>query len=120
MGLLFRFFRFLSLLTLRLASRLAVVLFHLLVPLVLRLLHLLWFLVAASFTATVIGPRQYVDRLGADWTGRLIASGLDRDHIDHLYTLCRLAVTARMVLGWVIAVLFTVFMLRLVFGIRFW
>ncbi len=119
MDLLFRFLRFLVVLAYRMAMRLATIFIRLLQPVVMRLLRLMGILVLASFTAAVVGPRQYVDRLGADWTRRFITSGLDRDRIDDLYTLCRLAVAARMVLGWIIAVLFTVLILRVVFGLHF-
>jgi hypothetical protein len=72
---------------------------------------------AISLTAIVIGPRQYVDRLAAEWTQRLLVLGGLRDHLDRLHQLCRFLAAIMVVLGWVVTTLLTVSILRVVFGI---
>jgi hypothetical protein len=116
MNLLFRYIRFLTILTFRISVRLVAFIFHLLLPIVLRILGLLQALIHMSFTATVQGPAQYTDRLASQWTRRLLDSGADRANIDEIYRFCRFLVGALIVLGWVVSGSITVEILRIVFG----
>jgi hypothetical protein len=72
---------------------------------------------AISLSAIVTGPKEYTDRLAAEWTQQLLVIGGLRDHLDRLYGLCRFLATSLVVLGWVVTTLLTVSILRVVFGI---
>jgi hypothetical protein len=74
-------------------------------PYILLTLRMLRRLMAMSLTATVIGPRQYVDRLASEWTQQLLGLGGLRDHLDQLYRLCHFLATSMIVLGWVVTTL---------------
>lgn len=116
MNLLGRFFRFLVVSAFRLALGLLTVLVRFVVlPLLLATLRMLRRLVWTSLTATVTGPGQYTERLASEWTRRLLALGIPRDNIDQLYNLCRLLAASQILLGWAIAALITLAILRIVF-----
>jgi hypothetical protein len=117
MNLLFRFIRFLALLAFNLLFRLIVLLIRLLLPFLLAVLRGLSGLVFTSLSATVNGPGQYIDRLASEWTAWILSLGVDRGSIDRIYSLCRFLVASRLILGWTVATLFTVAILRVVFGI---
>ena len=118
LNLLGRFIRFLASAILRLIFSLIVVMVRFIVlPFLLAALRLLRRLVWTSLTATVTGPGLYIDRLASEWTLRILEMGVQRDDIDQIYSLCRFAVASRIVLGWVVAIIFTVAILRVV--IRF-
>ena len=118
MNLLLRFIRLLIVTAFKLTrSLLAVLVRFVLLPVLLATLRLLHGLVFTSLTATVTGPGLYIDRLASEWTLQILEMGVQRDDIDQIYRLCRFAVVSRIVLGWVVAILFTVAILRVV--IRF-
>jgi hypothetical protein len=96
--------------------RLIWLLLQLLLPIVFVILGWLINLMATSFMATVSGPRHYIDRLASEWTWRLIAWGIDRENLDATFRFCRFAAMFMIVTGWAIAALFTVVVLRVVFG----
>ena len=102
---------------LRLLFFLLVTLFGLLLPVLLFVLRALRDLVSISFAATVNGPAPFVDRLAGEWTQRLIELGAPLDRIDQIFSFCRLAARSIIVLGWLISIVFTVEILRVVFGI---
>ena len=106
MNLLLRVIRFLA--------ALLVVLIRLLLPVVLAVLRVLRDLVSISFAATVNDPRQFIDRLAAEWTRRLLELGAPRDRIDQIFSFCRLMAGTMIVLGWLVSILFTVAILRVV------
>jgi hypothetical protein len=87
-----------------------------LLPALLAVFRILWAAISFSFTATVNGPRQFIDRLAGEWTERFHDVVRDRSNINEIYQLCRILVGARIVLGWVIFIAFTVAILRVVFG----
>ena len=116
MNLLGNFIRFLVISILKLILSLLTALFRfVLLPFILATLRVLRGLVFTSLTATVNGPGQYTDRLASEWTRRLLELGISRDNIDQLYNLCHFLVASRILLGWGIAALFTVVILRVVF-----
>ena len=90
---------------------------RLVLPAVLFALRSTLFLVMTAFLATINGPREFTERLANEWTRRLIGSGLSPDHIDNAQRLSRLLAIAAIVAGYVIAVLFTVAVLRVFFGV---
>ena len=106
MNLLLRVIRFLA--------ALLVVLIRLLLPFVLAVLRVLRDLVSISFAATVNDPRQFIDRLASEWTRRIIELVDGRDHIDQIFSFCRLMAGTMIVLGWLVSILFTVAILRVV------
>ena len=116
MNLLLRLVLFIVRLISRLLIRILVVLIRLLIPFILAILRILRALVALSLTAIVYGPRQFTELLALEWTRRLLDLGVSRDHLDRLYSLCRCLVFSTIVLGWVVTILFTVAILRVVFG----
>jgi hypothetical protein len=121
MNLLFRFLRFLvssvlHLLFHLLLGLLAVVFRLLLLPLLVLVLRVFRDLIFLSFTATVNGPTRFIDRLAGEWTHRVFDLVDDREHVQEVYQLCRLMVGGLIVLGWIITGLFTVEILRIVFG----
>jgi hypothetical protein len=69
-----------------------------------------------SLTATVNGPSQFIDRLAFEWTRHFLDIGVPREYLDQIFSLCRFLVASMIVSGWVIAALFTVAVLRIVFG----
>ena len=116
MNMLGRFIRFLAVSAFRLALGLLTMLFHIVVlPLLLAALRMLRRLVLTSLTATAIGPGQYTDRLASEWTRQLLALGIPRDNIDQLYSLSRVLAVSQILLGWAIAALITLAILRIVF-----
>lgn len=118
MNLLIKLLRFLSLLVLNLLFSFIAVLFRLLLlPLLVAVFRLLQALVSLSFTATVNNPRNFIDRVAGEWTQWLLGLGVDRQYLDQMYGLCRFLAVSTVVLGWVIATIFTVAILRVVFGI---
>lgn len=118
MHLVMRGIRFLALSALAVLLRLArAVLQLVLLPILFWLLHLLWSIVSMSFTATINGPGQYVNNLAAEWTQRLLEVTGGREYIDQIFSLCRLLVGSTIVLGWIISIVFTVEILRVVFGL---
>ncbi len=80
-------------------------------------------LIAMAFVASVNGPRQYIERRAAEWTSRLLAHGMSRDHLDIAHHTSRIIITCMIVLGWMgtgffmvtIGVIFVV-VFRVVFG----
>lgn len=119
MILLFRFIHFLIRSILAVVVWLLVALFQLLLPYLLAVLRMLLGLVSMSLSAAVQGPRIFIDRLASKWTQQLLNLGVSREHLDQLYNLCRFLAASMIVLGWVIATLFTVAVLRLFFGYFF-
>jgi len=117
MALLGRMIWFIVRMILKLIGRLLQLLFSLLIPVLSVLLRWSFRLMSLSLTATVHGPRQFTERLASEWTQRLLELGVSHDHLDQLYTLCRFLAASMIVLGWVVAALFTVAILRVVFGI---
>ena len=91
-------------------------LLRLVLPIVSVLLGWLLSLVTTAFVATVNGPGQYSERLASEWTRQLLDLGVSRDHLDQTYILCRFLAASRIVLGWVVAALFTMVILRSIFG----
>ena len=117
MNLLFRFIRFLAVSAFKLALGLSTVLFRLIVlPFLLATLRVSGRLVFTSLTATVSHPRQFTDRLASQWTQQILELGIPRDNIDQIYSLCQFMAGSTIVLGWVIAALFTVGILSVVIG----
>jgi len=117
MNLIMRFIRFLAALAFNVLWRLIAIFLQLiLLPILLVVLRLLRDLIFLSFTATVNGPMQYTDRLSSEWTRRLLDLGGSRDHIDQIFVFCQLAVGSLVALGWIVTTLFTVEILRVVFG----
>jgi hypothetical protein len=117
MHLVTRGIRFLVVSAIRVLFSLSVILTRLiLLPLLLATIRLTGSLIFFSFSATVNGPRQFIDRLAGEWTQSFHETVHDRSHIHEIYQLCRILVIARMVLGWVVLIAFTVAILRVVFG----
>ena len=116
MNLLVRFIRFFAVSVFKITLNLIAVLLRLLLPVLFATLRILRGLVFTSLTAIVNGPGLYTDRLASEWTRRLLDMGIPRDNIDQLYSLCHFLVASRILLGWVIAALITVIILRIVFG----
>jgi hypothetical protein len=108
MNLFLRLLRFLAVLI--------VLLVRLLLPILLTTLRALLGLISLSFAATVNDPGKFIDRLAAEWTRRLLALGAPRERIDPIYRFCRVLAGTTIVLGWVVAGIFTVEILRVVFG----
>ena len=101
---------------LRILFFLLITLLGLLLPVLLFLLRAFRDLVSMSFSATVNGPAPFVDRLAGEWTQRLIQLGAPLDRIDQIFNFCRFTVRSTIVLGWLISIVFTVQILRVVFG----
>ena len=101
---------------LRLLFFLLIALLGLLLPVLLFVLRALRDLVSISFAATVNGPAPFADRLAGEWTQRLIELGAPLDRIDQIFRFCRLAARSIIVLGWLVSIVFTVEILRVVFG----
>ena len=117
MNLIMRFIRFLAVSAFNLLWRLIALFLQLiLLPILMAVLRVLFSLIFFSFSATVSGPMQYTDRIASEWTRRLLDIGGSRDHIDQIFVFCQLAVGSLVALGWVVTVLFTVEILRVVFG----
>ena len=117
MNLIMRFVRFLTALAFRVFGRLTVIFLQLiLLPVLLVILRAVSALIFFSFSATVSGPLQYTDRVASEWTRRLLELGSPRDHIDQIFVICQLAAGSLVALGWVVTTLFTVEILRVVFG----
>ena len=77
-----------------------------------------------SIMAAIMGPTAFIDRQASDWTRRLLAIGMSRDHIDIAHDTSRIVITGMIVMGWVVTALFMVTMaviflavIRVVFGI---
>jgi hypothetical protein len=117
MNLLLRVLRFFVLLAFSLLGNfLAFLARFLLLPMLLAVLRVLRDLIFISLAATVNGPAQYRDRLAAQWTGQIIHLGADRNWLDRIYIFCQFIVGSAIVLGWSFSILFTVLILRVVFG----
>ena len=117
MNLLFRLLRFLAITIFNFLLSLIALMFTLIVlPILIWVVRTLRALVFMSFTATVHGPPVFASRLASQWTRGFLESGADRNRIDQIYSLCYFAAASMIVLGWVISILFTVTVLRVVFG----
>lgn len=119
MNLTVRIIRFLASMVFRLLLVLIATAIHMLMPVVLAVLRSLRGLTVMSMTAMVHGPAQYTNRLASQWTRRLIELGASREYIDEIYGLCRFTAMSMICAGWVVSVLFSVAILRVVFGIWF-
>ena len=118
MNLFMRFIRFLAVLAFSILGRLIAIFLQLiLLPMLMAVVRVLRDLISFSFTATVNGPVQYTDRLASEWTRRLLELGGPRDQINLIFVFCQLAVGSLVALGWVVTFLFTVEILRIVFGL---
>jgi hypothetical protein len=117
MNLLFRLINFLIRLTFTILIRLLIILFRLILPHILATLRLLRTLMFMSITATVNGPRQFIDRLASEWTRHFLDRGVPRDYINQIYSLCHFLAGSAIVLGWMVTALFTYAILRVVFGL---
>jgi hypothetical protein len=102
---------------LRLLFFLLFALLGLLLPVLLFVLRALCDLVSISFAATVNGPAPFVDRLAGEWTQRLVEMGAPPDRIDQIFRFCRLAARSIILLGWIVSIVFTVQLVRVVFGL---
>lgn len=117
MNLLWRFLRWLARLVFDVLFTLASVLLQLIIlPALLLVLRACRDLIFFSFRATVFGPARFIDRLAGEWTARFHQVVEDREHIDEVFLLCRLAAGSLVILGWLLTLLFTVEILRVVFG----
>ena len=117
MRLIFRFLRVLVLWVSRfLISLIIAVFLHYIMPFLLTTLRFLRRWVLFSFTATVNGPRKYINRLAGEWTERIHEGSENRDHIHQVYQLCRFLVVAIVVLGWLVAGVFTYLLFRVAYG----
>ncbi len=117
MNLLFRLLRFLTVTIFNLLLSLIALIFTLAVlPLLIWVVRMLRGLVFLSFTATVHGPGEYTNQLASEWTRGFIERGFDRTRIDEIYGLCWFGAASLIILGWVVSILFTVTVLRVVFG----
>ena len=117
MNLIIRFVRFLAVLAFNVLWRLSALFLQLiLLPVLLVILRAMSALIFFSFSATINGPMQYTDRVASEWTRRLLELGGLRGHIDHIFVFCQLIVGFLVALGWIVTVLFTVGILRVVFG----
>jgi hypothetical protein len=101
---------------LRILFFLFIQIFLLLLPVLVLVLRSLVVLVSISFSATVNGPATFVDRLAGEWAQRLIELGAPPDRIDQIFRFCQLAARSIIVLGWLVSIVFTVQLLRVVFG----
>ncbi len=93
-----------------------ILLIRVLLPFLLAVLRIAGSLVFASLTAAAIGPRLFIERLSSQWTRWLLDQGVSREYLDQLYTICRIMAVSQIALGWIITTLFTVAILRVVFG----
>ena len=116
MNLFFGFLRFIARWVITLTIRLLIEILRLLLPLLLRVIRWLFALMRFSLTATVNNPRQFIDRLASEWTRWVLTLGVSPIHIDNAYRFCRFFAASLVVLGWIATILFTVFILRIVFG----
>jgi hypothetical protein len=118
MNLLIRIIRFLAVLAIRLMLGLIAVFSRFIVlPFLLATLRVSGRLVFTSLTATVTGPTEFTDRLASEWTRRVLEMGIRPEDIDRVFRLCRFLVASMIILGWLVATLFTVAVLRVVFGL---
>jgi hypothetical protein len=69
-----------------------------------------------SMTATVHGPTQYSRRLASQWTRQAIELGASRENVEEIYGLCQFTVMSMIVSGWIVSTIFTIIILRVVFG----
>ena len=117
MNLLFRLLRFLTVTIFHFLLSLIALIFTLAVlPLLTWVVRMLRGLVFLSFTATVNGPGEYTNQLASEWTRGFIERGFDRNRIDEIHSLCRFAAGSLIVLGWVVSILFTVTLIRVIYG----
>lgn len=119
MSLLWRTLRFFVSAGIRLALALITVAIRVLAPVALSALRSLRNLIFMSMTATVHGPRQYANRLASQWTRQVIEMGASIEYIDEIYSLCHFTVMSMIVSGWIVSVVFTTIILRVVFGYLF-
>jgi hypothetical protein len=105
----------------RLILSMLTILLHLLFRLLLRVLRLLldgsFSLVTTALLATVSGPTQSIERMASEWTQRLLAFGVSPEHLYVAYRICRFLAALVIVLGWLVAALFTLVVIRVVSGI---
>ena len=94
---------------------LSVVLRTLLVPIFVAILWLIRSLMLFSITATINGPRQYIDRRAGEWTERIYEGSSSREHMSGVFQLCRLLVGIIIVLGWLVSGFFTYSIVRVYF-----
>jgi hypothetical protein len=88
----------------------------LLLPLLALIARLFVDLVSLSFGAAANGPTAFIDRLAGEWTERFHEVVEDREHMNEIYHLCRFMVGVLVVLGWLVSTIFTIMLLRVVFG----
>ena len=118
MNWIFRLIGFFILALLNLLGFLLGVIFRvLLLPILVAVFWLIRSLMFFSITATVNGPRQFIDRRAGEWTERIYEGSTAREHLSEVFQLCRILVGAIIVLGWVVAGLFTYTMLRVYFAL---
>ena len=112
-----RFLRFLLISILNILVWFLAMLFRLLLlPLLALVLRVFRDLVLLSFSATVYGPARFIDRRAGEWTQMIVDLVDDRGHINEIYQLCRFMVASLLLLGWVVSILFTVTMIRVIYG----
>lgn len=121
MNLLGRLIRFVARMVFVWLFRLLTVILRLLLrflilPIVLFILRSIRRLIAMFISATVNGPSQFIDKLAKQWTLRLRNRGIANEDLDFAYRLCRFLAFVAVLTGWVVTVLFTVAILRVVFG----
>ncbi|OGO37333.1 MAG: hypothetical protein A2W35_02560 [Chloroflexi bacterium RBG_16_57_11] len=117
MNFLFRFVLFLVRSFLLILVKLLFVLFWLLRPFVLAAVRSLGVLLSMSLAALVHGPGQFTERIAGEWTRTILNLGVSSEHLDRIYKLCRFLAGSMIVLGWAVAVLISLAILRIVFGI---
>ena len=102
--------------TLNLMLRFIALVLSVIMPLFIAALRILCIPVFMAFTATVLGPREYVGRVAYEWAQWLIDRGADPREIDRIERLCRVLVSSTLVIGWAFTGLFIVTIFRVVFG----
>ncbi|HJZ06118.1 MAG TPA: hypothetical protein VJ327_09795 [Patescibacteria group bacterium] len=108
MGCLGRLIGLIAHLTFTVLGRLLVLFLRLLQHIVAILIGLLFNLMRLSLQATIIGPKQFVERRAADWTRQLLMTGMSNDHFDIAHRVSRIIVGGMVVMGWVLIVAGTV------------
>ena len=117
MKLLFRLLGVLVLAAGRLLLLLLVTIFQiLLLPILIIAFRLLQRLIFFAFTAIVNNPRQYINRLAGEWTERIHEGSVNRNHMNEVFQFCRFLVGAIVVLGWLVAGVFTYLLFRVAYG----
>ena len=114
---LFRFIWFVSRSLVALLVWMVVNTLRFLLPILLALLRFLMSQVATSLSALVYGPRRYVKGLSSKWTVQLLDRGVSREYLDQVNGLCIFLATSKILIGLLIAGVFLVAVLRVVYGI---